>query len=102
MVAMDEAPRAYMVSVLFLPLTSAACPSLIPVGGSCLVEPEVIGALTGMEAGTAHRVKPGLQSGEGPLGQRTEARDQVVCIAQAESRLLKTGDARKERSRVFS
>lgn len=68
------------------------------------MEPEVLGTLRGnLGASTAHTVGPEVQSGEGTLGKRTEAR--WVSIAQAEGKLSKSGDERKaaqESSRVFS
>lgn len=66
--------------VLSLPLLSCASVTdhNITVGSSCMVEPEVIGTLTrnlGSRHGTHRRLE--IQSGEGPLGQRTEARAQL-------------------------
>lgn len=53
-----------------------------------MLEPELIGTLT---AGPETRQRPEVQSGQGPLGQGTEARAQLGVCSQAQGRPSKPG-----------
>lgn len=101
--------------VLALPASELYFHHSFTSGSSYVVEPEIIGTLTG-SLGTRHstHTRPELQAAEGPPAREQRSEPILVCIAQAEGRLWKSETEmgvktasleatckRKESSRVF-